>query len=538
MGTLNLDIDELWKIHSKLDHAEAMTTPMKTITLVSGRLTPKALSVGLIAFIFLVCVTLVSAIAWQLKQSADERLTNAKIAVNNIVRAAEQQAQDTLRQAESILNNLAERVENDKLDAEQRVRLSKVMASNVEATDGIQGLFIYDKNGDWLVNSFSSDTVAKNNSDRSYFIYHKNNPGTAIHIGQVILSRTTGDMIIPVSRRTQYPDGSFSGVVLATLPVAYFQRFFERLDVDRQGVILLALNNGDLLVRRPMIDALMTTNIAKGELFSRYLINSNEGTASLTSVVDGVERIYAYSRIRGLPIVTAAGLSLESVFATWWTYVYQASVIVALIIFVLTSLGFLLYRQIQRLLVAEEELYLAHRDLEHIAQTDSLTELPNRRCFDATLAQEWSRARRTGNSVAVILIDIDWFKQYNDHYGHVLGDECLRKIAHLIGKNTNRPADLAARYGGEEFVILLPETELAGAVKIADDVRSAIEAAKIEHIGSATGIVTISAGVTSNRQPGVIVAIDLLEKADSLLYRAKKLGRNRVEHQSREVLET
>ncbi|NIL16440.1 diguanylate cyclase [Pseudomonas sp. AN3A02] len=509
---------------------------MKSITLVSGRLTPKALSVGLIAFILLVCVMLVSAIAWQLKQSADERLANAKIAVHNIVRASEQQAQDTLRQAENILSDLAERVENDKLGDEQKVRLSKIMASNVEATDGIQGLFIFDKNGDWVVNSFSSATVAKNNSDRSYFIYHKNHPGTAIHVGQVILSRTTGDMIIPVSRRTQYPDGSFSGVVLATLPVAYFQSFFERLDVDKQGVILLALDNGDLLARRPMIDALMTTNIAKGELFSRYLINSNDGTARLTSVVDGVERVYAYSRIRGLPIVAAAGLSLDSVFATWRTYVYQASIMVVLIIVVLTSLGFLFYRQIQRLLVAEEELRLAHCDLEHIAKTDSLTGLPNRRCFDATLAQEWARACRTGNSVALILIDIDWFKQYNDYYGHVLGDECLKQIAALIGKPINRPADLAARYGGEEFVILLPETELAGAVKIAEEVRSAIEAAKIEHRGSSAGIVTISAGITSSHLRGVVVAIDLLEKADSLLYRAKKLGRNRVEHQLREVI--
>ena len=156
---------------------------------------------------------------------------NAQIAVSNIVRASEQQAQDTLRQAGSILSNLAERVENDNLDAKQRTRLFKIMASNVEATDGIQGLFIYNKNGDWIVNSFSEETVAKNNSDRSYFIYHKNHPDSAIHIGQVILSRTTGEMIIPVSRRTQYPDGSFSGVVLATLPVAYFQHFFERLDL-------------------------------------------------------------------------------------------------------------------------------------------------------------------------------------------------------------------------------------------------------------------------------------------------------------------
>ncbi|WP_164487784.1 MULTISPECIES: GGDEF domain-containing protein [unclassified Pseudomonas] len=517
---------------------QAKMSSMKTITLVSGRLTPKALSVGLIAFIFLACVMLVTAIAWQLKQSADERLANAKIAAHNIVRASEQQAQDTIRQAENILDNLVERFENDRLDAEHMARLSKVMASNVQATDGIQGLFIYDEHGDWVANSFSSKPVAKNNSDRSYFIYHKNHPGTAVRIGEVILSRTTGDMIIPVSRRTEHSDGSFSGVVLATLPVAYFQSFFNRLDVDKRGVILLALSNGDLLARRPMIDALMTTNISKGDLFSRYLIHNDEGTATLTSVVDGVERVYAYSRIQGLPLVTAAGLSLDSVFATWWTYVYQASVMVVLIIFVLTSLGFLFYRQIQRVLVAEEELRLAHCDLEHIAKTDSLTGLPNRRCFDSTLEKEWSRACRTGNSVALILIDIDWFKQYNDHYGHVLGDECLRRIAELIGKNINRPADLAARYGGEEFVILLPETELSGAVKIAEEVRSAIEAEKIAHQGSPVGFVTISAGVSSNHQRGVNAATDLLEKADGFLYGAKKRGRNRVEHQSQDVLET
>ena len=303
-------------------------------------------------------------------------------------------------------------------------------------------------------------------------------------------------------------------------------------------MILLALNNGDLLARRPMIDGLMTTNIAKGELFSRYLVSSDDGIASLTSIVDGIERVYAYSRIQGLPIVAAAGLSLDSVFATWWTYVYQTSIMVVLVIIVLTSLGFLFYRQIQRLLVAEEELRLAQHDLEHIAKTDSLTGLPNRRYFDATLAQEWSRTCRTESSIALILIDIDWFKQYNDHYGHVLGDECLRQVAQLIGKNINRPTDLAARYGGEEFVILLPETDLAGAIKIAEEMRSAIETAKIEHRGSTAGIVTISAGVASNHQNGIIEATDLLEKADSLLYRAKKMGRNRVEHQLREVLET
>jgi diguanylate cyclase (GGDEF)-like protein len=502
---------------------------MKPIYRMSTRLSPSSLTKALIGFIALVCLSLIMATAWQMNQSQRERIATAKIAVSNIVRAAEQQAQDTVRQADNTLRDIVERVENDGVGGDQQVRLAKLMAEDVANIEGIQGLFVYDAQGNWVTNSLAQGISAKNNADRAYFIYHRDNADKSIHVGSIVESRSTGDMVIPISRRINAADGSFGGVALATVPVAYFQNFFKRMDVDDKGVIFLALNNGDLLARRPTLTALMTTNVAKGDIFTRYLSHSDSGTAVITSVVDGIERIYAYRRVSGLPIVAAAGVSCQHVFAPWWAYAYRSIVLIGMIILALASLGFLLYRQIQQVITAETELNAARSKLEIIAQTDSLTHLANRRCFDATLQQEWGRATRNNSIISVILLDIDWFKQYNDRYGHLRGDDCLRQVAAIMGSCINRAGDLVARYGGEEFVILLPETDLAGALSVAEKVRLSILNALIEHLGSPLGSVTISSGVVAISAPEKDGYTAALEEADRLLYCAKAKGRNCVD---------
>lgn len=285
------------------------------------RLTPKALSLSLIGFILLVCFSLILATAWQMAQSSGERVDAAKITVSNIVLAAEQQARDTMLQADNTLRDLAERVAHDGSGPDQQERLAKLMARQVNNIEGVQGLFIFDAHGNWMANSFSEGLHTKNNSDRAYFVYHREHDDQSIHIGSIVESRTTGEMVIPISRRIETADGAFAGVALATVPVSYFQSFFKRMDVDDAGVIFLALDNGELLARRPTVAALMTTNLSKGEIFSRYLPQSDSGTAIIKSIVDGIERIYAYRRLAGLPIVAAAGVSYEHVFAPWWSYV-------------------------------------------------------------------------------------------------------------------------------------------------------------------------------------------------------------------------
>jgi diguanylate cyclase (GGDEF)-like protein len=167
--------------------------------------------------------------------------------------------------------------------------------------------------------------------------------------------------------------------------------------------------------------------------------------------------------------------------------------------------------------------------LRRLACLDGLTGIGNRRRFDELLEQEWRRAARTGQPLALILADVDDFKAYNDHYGHLAGDECLRLVASTLAAAIKRSMDLLARYGGEEFACLLPETDLTGAVVVARRLVTAVAELRIPHAYSgAAACVTISAGVASIIPSQDGSASALVQAADTCLYRAKKEGRNRV----------
>ncbi|MCB4359638.1 GGDEF domain-containing protein [Quatrionicoccus australiensis] len=171
----------------------------------------------------------------------------------------------------------------------------------------------------------------------------------------------------------------------------------------------------------------------------------------------------------------------------------------------------------------------AHDLQSTLAQTDGLTGIANRRRFDAALQQEISRHQRSGGQLALLILDVDHFKNYNDTYGHLAGDACLQRIAEVLGKHLHRGTDLAARYGGEEFAGILPATELAGALWLAEQIRTDVEKLDIEHAASANaGHITVSIGVASlpGRQLGS--PSELIDLADQALYTAKLDGRNRV----------
>ena len=178
---------------------------------------------------------------------------------------------------------------------------------------------------------------------------------------------------------------------------------------------------------------------------------------------------------------------------------------------------------------ANETLEAANRILQTLAQEDGLTGLSNRRRFDELLDDEFRRARRQSLPLSVLLLDADHFKTYNDHYGHLAGDECLRQISGVIEGVLRRPGDHAARYGGEEFVVLLPATDATGALAVAEQLRQAVSALAIEHPGSPERIVTVSIGVSTLAPSSTAEQPDqLIAAADQALYRAKAEGRNRV----------
>ncbi|ELS02585.1 diguanylate cyclase (GGDEF) domain-containing protein [Xenococcus sp. PCC 7305] len=190
----------------------------------------------------------------------------------------------------------------------------------------------------------------------------------------------------------------------------------------------------------------------------------------------------------------------------------------------------LLQKEIERRIKVETALREANQELHCLATIDTLTGIANRRKFDYYLEKEWRRLARQQAPLSLILLDIDYFKRYNDSKGHQEGDLCLKKVASAIAKTVHRPADLVARYGGEEFAVILPHTDLDGAVYIGNKIKMAIQKLNIKHpLSDISDIVTTSQGISSAIPTADISAESLIYDADIALYDAKRQGRNQLQ---------
>ena len=171
----------------------------------------------------------------------------------------------------------------------------------------------------------------------------------------------------------------------------------------------------------------------------------------------------------------------------------------------------------------------ANFKLELLSNTDGLTGIGNRRRFDIELDEEWNRARRTDIPLALIMLDVDHFKHFNDHYGHLAGDDCLRSLTQVLLKEVRRSGELVARYGGEEFVVLMPDSNVQAALETAQRIQRAVRTLALIHAETAPGIVSFSFGVASLKPSPLHVPDELVRQADLALYRAKAMGRDRIE---------
>ncbi|HEU0264990.1 MAG TPA: diguanylate cyclase [Geobacterales bacterium] len=258
--------------------------------------------------------------------------------------------------------------------------------------------------------------------------------------------------------------------------------------------------------------------------------------------VDGIEacrRIKDLEELQDIPIIMVTGMEdvkhLQAAFAAGANdYITKPFRPLELLVRVRSALR--LRDEMERRKSREMELMELTRQLAEandklrcLSSQDMLTGLANRRCLDDFLDREWKRAVREIRPVAVIMIDIDCFKAYNDAYGHQAGDECLQKVAREISCVVRRPGDLVARYGGEEFIAILPDTDLQGAVAVAETMRSRVERLEIKHKASRTGDhLTISLGVVQTSAQADLSFDALIGAADRALYLAKREGRNRI----------
>ena len=185
-------------------------------------------------------------------------------------------------------------------------------------------------------------------------------------------------------------------------------------------------------------------------------------------------------------------------------------------------------RAMLRIVTLQQEIHEAHRQLKELSRLDGLTGIPNRRHFDETLSTEWRRCQRLESPLSLIISDVDFFKQFNDIYGHQAGDTCLRAVAGSLSESLFRVEDTVARYGGEEFAAILPGTDIDGALAVAERMRRSARELRIPHDKGIDGLVSCSFGVASLLPSSADTPLRLLQIADSGLYLAKRNGRNRV----------
>lgn len=291
--------------------------------------------------------------------------------------------------------------------------------------------------------------------------------------------------------------------IAANIPngaVAVFDRDHRYMFVDGRGLADIGLDPVSLLGRSPADVFPPETASRVSDAYARALAGE-EGVIEIPYA----ERIY---EARICPLHDAAG-------AAW--------------------AGLALLQDVTEMRVRNAALQQANAILAQLSERDGLLGIANRRRFDQALGQEWARAARLGRPLALLMIDVDFFKAYNDTYGHPRGDECLKRVVQLIDRALRRPSDFLARYGGEELVVLLPDTDADGARHVAQRIHTAIAAAGIPHSGSsAARCLTVSIGAAALLPDPTAPATALVEAADHALYAAKRQGRNRTVSASRD----
>ncbi|WP_276487076.1 sensor domain-containing diguanylate cyclase [Ectopseudomonas mendocina] len=485
-----------------------------------------------------ICLSLALLTTWQIWFSRERALNDLNVANLNLAHALDKYSEGVIRQSELVLVDLAERLEQEGKDRAHLERLQKLVQQQSQVLKLASTIIIYNAQGDRLLVSRGDINARPNAADRLFFIHHRDNPSPETFIGPTIRSRLNGDWIFTVSRRLNDADGSFSGVVAITLSVEQYLQLFGSLDLGRQGVMSLSTSDGILLFRQPFREQDVGLDWSSSPIF-QMLRERDHALTTQISRLDGVERLYAFRRNSNMPLITMVALGRDEALTAWRR---DARLFATVVMILLLAVGFIGQRLLvdvrrrsrveRQLLIAREELLDANARLEILASQDALTGLANRRCFDQALEVEIRRAHRRGSHLALMLLDIDLFKRYNDHYGHLAGDECLRNVANVLKQCMRRPGDLAARYGGEELVVILPNTTAEGAEAVALGFMESLAQCNLPHQGSPFHRITVSVGVASlipGPQDSASLAVSLIEAADQALYRAKANGRNRLE---------
>ncbi len=395
--------------------------------------------------------------------------------------------------------------------------------------------------GDTILTSAEDKFTSVNVADRHYFQELKHNADAGMVISEPLMGRITKKWVLICARRYALSNGEFGGIVYASIELSGISDRLAggRIILSGDDVVLLRDNDQNVIVRfangtqdlerfgqkitSPNLDALDKSN-------------AESGVYVATSALDQVQRSYYYQRIYNRPLSLVVGVSVRDGLSQWQSESDKAWRVVIILILVIALSAWLIFRVRLRQLQAITELQntqsaleQSNQELARLSTTDSLTGLANRRKFEEVSAHEWQRALRKQEPLTVAMVDVDFFKIYNDLYGHQAGDQCLKMVAKTLAAGLRDGSDFVARYGGEEFIILLPGQDAEGAYDVLDRLRRDIAAMKLTHSGSKfLSVITFSVGFAVIIPQQGKTLVELIGQADQNLYVAKRNGKNQV----------
>ncbi len=468
------------------------------------------------AFFVVFCFCAISVYAlYKARTAAYERAADV---AHGLVTAIEADISRNIENVDLSLQGVTEGLALPEFDRLDLMIRHLILFDRSAAARHLGKIIVLDENG--IVRLDSTDLVPPplDLTGRDYFDAHKNKADIGLFVSQTSTSHFSNFRFVGVSRRLSKPDGSFAGVVVASLRTSYFEELFSRINLGSEGSITLSRKDGIVLARWPYSPEFIGLDIRRADLF-KHLAQTRAGRFETISVTDGLQRLFVYSQIGNLPIVVSVGQSTANIYSQWNEYAFG----IAFVISALCAMAYLLVSYVTHNFNRRQ---LAEKHLSMLAATDALTGLPNRRHFNDTLAREWQRAARDQTPLALLMLDADKFKSYNDVHGHQAGDHMLNTLGAAIADALKRGGDTGARFGGDEFAILLPATSLDGAKRVADKIRANFtehcNRERITDLGLSIGIANMTPDQDAH-------ASELITRADQALYSAKHLGRNRTE---------
>jgi diguanylate cyclase (GGDEF)-like protein len=418
-----------------------------------------------------------------------------------------------------LLDNLKEpRVAQLGPELRQRLVFDRITSARDMGT-----IVVFDEHGTSLIESGSMPPrQIAGIMDRTYFTAHRDHADLGLYISGPVVTTLTASSALMLSRRIDKSDGSFGGVAVASLRLTFFSRLFRDIGVGHLGLINLYRKDGMRIMRYPYDAAMIGESSAGTPNFERFILEGR-GTFTSRTFSDGIVRHHTFGSIGNLPLILSISLSADEVEAEWREKALVISGIVLVLCGLTMALSLLFGRELRRRSETQAEL-------ARLSDTDALTGLSNRRRFETAFDEAWKDAIATGEALSLLVVDADHFKRFNDRYGHAVGDAVLVGLGVRLAASVHRPEDVVFRVGGEEFTLLLRDTDVAGALRVAQKIHAEVAKLTVASAFLAAGSVTVSIGLATAvpASPEAGTTGELYRRADGALYEAKAGGRNQT----------